>query len=71
MGLPERVRYPIVAVTSLPLSATAAREAAALFAEISRKPVLPGSRTRESDWDCRIDKRPATITIPFGPSAEE
>ena len=40
----ERIRYPaIVTVTSLPLSATATREAAALLAEISRKPVLPRS----------------------------
>ena len=34
--------YPaIVTATSLPLSAPARREAAALLAEISRKPVLP------------------------------
>ena len=33
-------RYAIVTVTSLPLSATAKRGAGALFAEISKKPVL-------------------------------
>jgi len=31
--------YAIVTTTSLPLSATATREAGALFAEISRKPL--------------------------------
>src|SRR6476620_12703882 len=51
--------YPIVTVTSLPLSASATRDAAALFAEISRKPVLPKSAnnslrtatTREGDLE--------------------